>query len=72
MRGQIATTESGLAVAVMSQCCVPPSLKILDSRQGLPPLPKMEVALIRSKDSARSLAVDMLYSEALSALKQEQ
>ncbi|MFJ4260230.1 LysR substrate-binding domain-containing protein [Pseudomonas monteilii] len=71
MRGQIATTESGLAVAVMSRCCVPPSLKILDSRQGMPALPKMEVAFVRSKDSARSLAVDMLYKEALHALQQE-
>ncbi|WP_414602593.1 LysR substrate-binding domain-containing protein [Pseudomonas putida] len=71
MRGQIATAESGLAVAVMSRCCVPPSLKILDARYGLPALPKMEVALVRSKDSARSLAVDMLYNEALHGLKQE-
>lgn len=65
IQGQIAATESGLAVAVMPRCSVPPSLKILDSHQGLPPLPKMEVTLVRSKDSARSPAVDMFYSEAL-------
>jgi len=37
--------------------------------QGLPDLPNLEIALVRSKDSKSSSAVDALHSELLLALK---
>lgn len=67
--GQLAAAQSGIAVAVVTRCSLPPSLKMLDARQGLPDLPVLEVVLIRSRDSKGSRAVDALYDEVLTSLK---
>lgn len=61
LAGQIAAVESGLAVAVLTQCSVPPHLEILGSEHGLGPLEPMEVAAYRSQAAQGSEAVDSLY-----------
>lgn len=61
LAGQIAAVESGLAVAVLTQCSAPSHLEILGSDHGLGPLEPMEVAIYRSQDSQSSEAVDSLY-----------
>lgn len=68
LAGQLAAVESGLAVAVLTRCSVPAGLTILGEKQGLPPLPSMDVALLRSKDSRGSAAVDALQQLMLSTL----
>ena len=69
LAGQLAAVESGLAIAVLTRCCVPPGLQILGERQGLPPLLPMAVALLRSKGSRANGAVDALHGLALETLK---
>lgn len=59
--GQIAAVESGLAVAVLTQCSVPEQLDILGSEQGLGPLEPMAVSVYRSQTQQPSKAVDSLY-----------
>ena len=60
LAGQLAAVESGLAVAVLTRCSVPPGLTILGEKQGLPPLPALDVALLRSQGSRGQAAVDAL------------
>jgi hypothetical protein len=48
---------------------VPPALQILDSRHKLPPLPPMEVAVIRSKPSLRSAAAGAMHAQILQTLR---
>ncbi|MEE4716973.1 LysR substrate-binding domain-containing protein, partial [Pseudomonas alliivorans] len=67
--GQIAAAQSGMAVAVLTRCSLPPTLKVLDARQGLPELPVIEVVLMRSRDSKGSRAVDTLYDEVVGSLR---
>jgi len=64
LAGQIAAVESGLAVAVLTRCSVPPSLQILHSlprEYALPPLGCMDVAVCRSQAAKGSRAVNALY-----------
>ncbi len=68
LAGQLAAVESGLAVAVLTRCSVPPGLQILQHRHGLPLLGSMEVALLRSTASKRSPAVDALHQQMLQTL----
>ncbi len=67
--GQLAAAASGMAVAVITQCSLPKGLKLLDSRNGLPDLPDVEVVLVRSKESRRSPAVDAMYDHVAQSLK---
>jgi DNA-binding transcriptional LysR family regulator len=60
LAGQIAAVESGLAVAVLTQCSAPPHLQPLGAEQGLGPLEPMQVAVYRSKTSMGNKAVDSL------------
>lgn len=60
LAGQIAAVESGLAVAVFTQCSAPQHLEILGAEHGLGPLEPMEVAVYRSRASLESKAVDHL------------
>lgn len=62
LAGQIAAVESGLAVAVLTQCSVPPHLEVLGGEHLLGPLEPMEVSVYRSQVSKSSEAVDRLYS----------
>jgi DNA-binding transcriptional LysR family regulator len=69
LAGQIAAVESGLAVAVLTQCSAPEHLQILGGEQGLGPLEPMEVAVYRSRDSRGSKAVDSLHSLLIKTLR---
>lgn len=69
LAGQLAAVDSGLAVAVLTRCSMPPTLLQLDHRHGLPTLPSMQVAVVRSRASAGSGAVDALHAEALRTLR---
>ena len=69
LAGQLAAVESGLAVAVLTRCSMPPTLQQLDHKHGLPALPSMAVAVMRSRASAGSGAVDALHAEALRTLR---
>lgn len=68
LAGQLAAVDSGLAVAVLTRCSVPPTLEVLGERHGLPPLGTMEVAVLRSKASRSSPAVDALHTLAVQTL----
>lgn len=67
--GHVAAVESGLAVAVLTRCSVPPGLQVLTERHGLPPLPAMEVAAVRSKASAGSAAAEALHEQVVATLQ---
>ncbi len=69
LAGQIAAVESGLAIAVLTQCSVPPHLDILGKEHGLGPLEPMEVAVYRSKKSQGSKAVDYLHDLLIKTLR---
>ena len=69
LAGQIAAVESGLAVAVITQCSAPAHLEILGSEHGLGPLEPMEVSVYRSRSSQDSKAVDSLHSLLIKTLR---
>lgn len=66
--GQLAAAESGLAVAVITRCSLPDTLKVLDASHGLPELPEVEVALARSTHTQRSPAVDAVHEQVMQSL----
>jgi DNA-binding transcriptional LysR family regulator len=69
--GQVAAVDSGLAVAVLTRCSVPAHLQILQNLPPefeLPPLGAMHVAVLRSKVSLRSPAVDAMYEQMVRTL----
>ena len=71
LAGQLAAVESGLAVAVLTRCSVPPHLQMLQDLPAefdLPPLDAMHVAVLRSKVSQRSPAVDAMYEQIVRTL----
>ncbi len=69
LAGQLAAVESGLAVAVLTQCSAPGHLQILGSEHGLGPLEPMEVAVYRSQGSRGSKAVDGLHALLIQTLR---
>lgn len=69
LAGQVAAVESGLAVAVVTQCSVPAHLDILGSEHGLGALEPMAVSVFRSQASRGSKAVDRLYQMLVSTLR---
>jgi len=69
LSGQIAAVDSGLAVAVLTQCSAPPHLEILGHDHDLGPLEPMEVSVYRSRASQGSKAVDSLYDLLVKALR---
>ncbi len=69
LAGQIAAVESGLAVAVLTQCSVPEHLEILGSEHELGPLEPMEVSVYRSRASQGSAAVDSLHNLLIKTLR---
>jgi DNA-binding transcriptional LysR family regulator len=70
LAGQIAAVDSGLAVAVLTQCSAPAHLQILGAAHGLGPLAPMEVAVYRSAASKGSKAVDRLHRMLVQTLRQ--
>lgn len=71
LAGQLAAVESGLAVAVLTQCSVPAGLQILQARHGLPPVEPLDVALMRSKASERDAAVEAMHALIVRTLRRE-
>jgi DNA-binding transcriptional LysR family regulator len=69
LAGQIAAAESRLAIAVLTQCSVPPLLEILRKEHQLGPLEPMAVAVYRSKKSQGSKAVDYLHDLLIKTLR---
>ncbi len=69
LAGQIAAVESGLAVAVLTQCSTPSHLEVLGSNHGLGPLDPMEVSVYRSQASAGNEAVEKLHDLLISTLR---
>lgn len=69
LAGQIAAVDSGLAVAVLTQCSAPGHLQILGSEHGLGPLEPMEVAVYRSRASHGVKAVDSLQTLLVKTLR---
>lgn len=67
--GQIAAVESGLAVAILTQCSAPPHLKVLGAEHGLGPLEPMQVSVYRSAASRGIKAVDYLYELLIKTLR---
>ena len=70
LAGQLAAVESGLAVAVLTQCSAPPHLQVLGPEHGLGPLAPMAVAAYRSRASRGSSAVDALHRVLVQTLRQ--
>lgn len=60
--GQVAAVESGMAVAVLTQCSVPSHLTILHS-QSLPPMPSLDLAVVSSRKSANQALSGLLVDE---------
>jgi len=54
---------------VLTRCSMPAHLTLLNEKHGLPPLPTMEVALLRSKASKGSGAVDAMHEQVLRTLR---
>lgn len=71
LAGQLAAVESGVAIAVLTRCSTPASLQILGDRTGLPPLPSMAVALLRSAASRDHAPTDALEQEMLRILRRD-
>ncbi|AYN96985.1 LysR family transcriptional regulator [Pseudomonas sp. LTJR-52] len=69
LAGQIAAVESGLAIAVLTQCSAPRHLAILGSEHGLGPLEPMEVSVYRCRASQGSAAVDSLHELLIKTLR---
>ncbi len=71
LAGQLAAVDSGVAIAVLTRCSVPVGLQILQNLPAeyeLPTLGAMDVAVLRSKASQRSAAVDAMYEQMLRTL----
>lgn len=60
--GQLAAVESGMAIAVLSQCCVPNSLCILNN-EGLPLLPPLDIAVIHSQSHHHAELINLLLND---------
>lgn len=71
LAGQLAAVESGVAVAVLTRCSTPASLQILGDQTGLPALPAMAVALLRSAASRDHAPTDALEQEMLRILRRD-
>lgn len=48
LAGMIAIVQSGLAVAGVARCSVPSSLQVVGDVEGLPPIPHLEIGILRS------------------------
>ncbi|MCA5925923.1 hypothetical protein LES60_04505 [Pectobacterium brasiliense] len=60
--GQIAAAESGMAMTVLTECCVPEKLNISHNK-ALPVLPIHELAVVRSVSSTANEIVSLLVDE---------
>ncbi len=65
--GQIAAVESGMAVAVLTQCSVPEHLTVLRSPQ-LPTMPSLDVAVLAGERSASKALAPLLIQEIINVM----
>ncbi|MFT3688677.1 LysR substrate-binding domain-containing protein [Paenirhodobacter sp.] len=47
LAGMIAIVQAGLAVAGVARCSAPPGLRVVGEAEGLPPIPELEIGLLR-------------------------
>lgn len=66
--GQLAAVKSGMAIAVVTQCSVPPGFMVLNKHQ-LPALPTLSVAVIESPQSVSAPLVQLLKEDIIARLK---
>lgn len=66
--GQIAAAESGMAMAVLTECCVPEHLNP-SRHESLPVLPVHELAVVRSEKSAANDIVGLLVDEIIKSVR---
>lgn len=66
--GQIAAAESGVAVAVLTRCSVPPTLAIIHPPL-LPALPVLDIAVVRSPVTADNLMAERLVESIISVCR---
>ncbi|WP_181705544.1 LysR substrate-binding domain-containing protein [Chthonobacter rhizosphaerae] len=66
--GLVTVVRTGLAIAALARCSVPPDLRILGSESGLPALPELPIALLRSTASRDSRSVNALAREIRASL----
>ncbi|MFG5777415.1 LysR substrate-binding domain-containing protein [Comamonas sp. J-3] len=59
LAGLVTVVQSGLAVAAIARCSVPPGLSILGAREGLPPLPDLELGILRNEAEASAAVMHM-------------
>jgi DNA-binding transcriptional LysR family regulator len=57
--GLLAAVQAGLAVAGLARCSIPPSLKIINEREGLPALRPLQISILR-KSARDTIAVERL------------
>ncbi|WGD29864.1 LysR substrate-binding domain-containing protein [Ancylobacter sp. WKF20] len=57
--GLVAVVQAGLAVAGLALCSVPPSLRIIGDKEGLPALDDLEIGILRNP-TAPTVAVERL------------
>jgi DNA-binding transcriptional LysR family regulator len=67
--GQVAAVESGLAVAALARCSVPPGLLVLDGRHGMPGLPALPVAALMGSQARQSPAALSLHGMLVAQLR---
>jgi DNA-binding transcriptional LysR family regulator len=67
--GLVAAVESGLAVAALTASAVPSHLQTLGAEHGLPPLPDLDVAVIRGKVAARTAAANAMHEQVVRTLR---
>lgn len=51
LAGMITIVQAGLAVAGVARCSVPPHLQVVGEAEGLPPIPELEIGLLRSRQA---------------------
>lgn len=63
----VAAARTGLAITVMPESAVSRGLRIFDERDGMPPLPPCDIALMRSEKADEAL-YDTLYDHIVAAI----
>lgn len=66
--GQVAAVESGMAIAVLTQCSVPEHLTVLRS-PDLPSMPSLDLAVVTSEQSANKSLSKLMAEEIIALLR---
>lgn len=71
LAGLLPVVRQGLAVAALAKCSVPYGLRILSAADGMPELPSLTIAMLRSEAAAPHSIVDALATEVRSSLARQ-